>query len=136
MVKLRCQGCGRIVTMTKEKYETHSQWDCAECKGRDSLQIFGSDEDNYEDQEKEYDEDETYTCDECDEDYSEEDIISFEDADVTICKKCIDRAYPKQSETKIEYIEKIVEKPIIRYLNQEGQEVKKQESTAILNNIF
>ena len=44
-------------------------------------------------------------CDNCE--------LVFENADVYLCRKCIDKVYPRQTETKIEYQEKIVEKQVI-----------------------
>jgi hypothetical protein len=134
MVKLRCQSCGRVVsTEIKE-----SLWRKGKCNGCDEIgnfEIFGSEDDTYEDEseeeEQEEDEDDLVECECCGEEFKEEELIEFEDAGVNICKKCINKAYPRINETKVEYKEKIVEVPI--YIDRNGN---KEESNSIIPKIF
>jgi predicted RNA-binding Zn-ribbon protein involved in translation (DUF1610 family) len=51
-----------------------------------------------------------YDCDECGETMCEECVVQFESAG-TICKSCIDDAYPRESEVVEKIVEKIVEVP-------------------------
>lgn len=104
----KCDDCGRKIEMSQSKYEEHEEWDCKSCGGS----LITDDE---------LEEEDTYYCDNCgNENVQSKDIISFDCGD--ICKECIDKEYPRES--KIEYREKIVEKPIIKYVNQQGQEIK------------
>lgn len=116
MVKLRCQDCGDIID---GKLSDIDELEC-DCGG--SYAKLGSEDDEYEPKicpvcKKEMKDDDTFSCDECYEEICEECIIDFENAG-QICRKCIDEAYPSRNETKIEYKEKIIEKPI--YVDKEG----------------
>jgi hypothetical protein len=126
MVKVRCQDCGRTVETEKDK--DISKLECKECRG--DMALLNSDDDTYkDDNEDEEESEEVFECEECGEVYSsEEDLIFFKYQEIYICKKCIDKAYPRKIEVKTEYKEKIIEKPIIKYLNKEGKEVKIESS--------
>lgn len=63
------------------------------------------------DEKEEEEEEDEYECDECGETYKSDDLIHFENADIHLCKNCIDRKYPREKE--VEIVEKIVEKEII-----------------------
>lgn len=55
--------------------------------------------------------DESYTCEECDDGpLCKNCVVEFEESGYTICKKCIDKNYPRGGE-RIVYKEKIVEVP-------------------------
>lgn len=119
MVKVRCQDCGGIADVKKSEIDETS----CDCGG--DLAIQGSEDDTYEPEKcpicneevNPNDEGESWTCDECDEENICKDcIVEFENSGNCFCKKCVDEVYPR--ETKIEYKEKIVEKPV--YLNKEG----------------
>ena len=115
MVKIRCQDCGRIVEVKKD-WDTDAT--CDECSG--DFAELNSDEDEYEESDEE-----TFECIECEEEFdTESDLIYLENSDNYICKECIDKVYPRKIEVKTEYKEKIIEKPIIKYLNNQNQEVK------------
>ena len=60
-------------------------------------------------------------CNECGQYICDEDSIQFENSEYLFCKPCVDKIYPRQTNTKIEYKEKIVEKPI--YINKDGTPV-------------
>jgi formylmethanofuran dehydrogenase subunit E len=107
MVKLRCQDCGEIID------GSYSDIDDSECDCGGDYEKLNSPDDTYEESDKE---DESISCNECGEDAEEGDYIHFEEADVNICRRCIDKKYPQ--ETKIEYKEKIVEKLV--YVDKEG----------------
>lgn len=65
----------------------------------------------------------TYSCDECNDNTICEDCIIKDLDNVSVCKQCVDRAYPR----KADYIEKIVEKPIEVekkvYVDKEGMPI-------------
>jgi YgiT-type zinc finger domain-containing protein len=114
VIKLRCQDCGRIVDgKIGDKFR---DIECSECEG--NMEILDSEDDTYNPKNKKVEE-EDITCDECGEDFDKEEVIEFEHVG-DICKKCIDKAYPRQSKTQIEYKERIVEKPIIKYIKEDG----------------
>lgn len=119
MVKLRCQDCGETIEGKKSDVDDSS----CDCGG--SYAIMGSEDDEYEPNtcpncKKEIKgDDETFSCDECGEDVCEDCYIEDLES-VSVCKKCIDEAYPRPQETKIEYQEKIVEKPVKVYVNKDG----------------
>lgn len=114
MVKIRCQDCGRIVA-TDKIWDENTE--CSECDG--SFAELNSDDDCYE---EETPEEETYTCEECGEDFSDEETIQFKNSELIFCKKCMQKAMPSSIQTKIEYKDRIIEKPIekIVYLTQDG----------------
>lgn len=121
MVKLRCQDCGKVIEGKK------ADVDDSECNCGGSYAIMGSEDDEYEPQQcpickKELEGDaDTWQCEECDEEGICEDcIIEFENANNYFCKPCVNKAYPRPQETKIEYQEKIVEKPVKVYVDKEG----------------
>jgi len=120
MVKLRCQDCGAV---TNGKVSDVDEYNCGNCHG--SLAVMNSEDDEWEpvvcsNCKKEIKEDEdTFTCNECDEENICEDcIIEFENSNTFYCKKCMDKVYPHTIETKIEYKERIVEKPV--YIKEDG----------------
>jgi hypothetical protein len=118
MVQIRCQDCGRIVTVKKD-WDTDST--CEDCAG--SFEELNSEDDTYEEEQEE--DEETFECSECEEEFDKEDnLIYFENSETYICKECINKVYPRKIEVKTEYKEKIIEKPIIKYLNNQNQEVK------------
>ena len=128
--KLRCQDCGRITEARKlDKYHLGTL-ECAECDG--NMRIFGSKEDTYnpnnkdveEDESDEEDEEETTICYECGREVGKGEYVYFEEEGFVLCKKCIDKVYPRKSETKIEYKDKVVEKPIIKYVDSKGKVVE------------
>ena len=85
-----------------------------ESKFKKYLQENPENESDEEDEDGDEDED-TFECSNCEEEKTKEEIIEFDNTD-SICKKCIDKAYPRNS--KIEYKEKIIEKPIIKYIDK------------------
>ena len=115
MVKIRCQDCGRIVEVDKD-------WDieatCDGCNGY--FKESDSKEDTYEEEEEDSNEDEL--CHICGEtELKKDNYISFKEEnnkgelfkgynEITICKKCIDKAYPRQTEVK--EVIKFIENPI------------------------
>jgi hypothetical protein len=113
-VKIKCQGCGR--TITSDNLDDA----CKECDGK--FAVLGSKDDAYsEDNEEEYEEE--FSCTSCGKGVKEGEYIELPDGDdigsnFVFCKKCVDRIYPRKIETKIEYKERVVEKPI--YLNKDG----------------
>lgn len=121
MVKLRCQDCGEVIEGKKVDVDDSS----CDCGG--SYAILGSEGDEYEPikcsickKEIKGDAD-TWDCEECSEEGICEDcIIEFESAGNFFCKSCVEEAYPRPKETKIEYQEKIVEKPVKVYVDKEG----------------
>lgn len=70
--------------------------------------------------------DDLYECEECEEQYCDDCCVKFDNTEDIYCKKCIDKLYPRES--KIEYKEKIVEKPVVDYIYQE-QEGSESSST-------
>jgi hypothetical protein len=78
---------------------------------------------------------ENFSCDECEGTFCEDCVVAFDNSGAQICTSCIEDAYKKlpkrTAETKIVYqdrvVEKIVEKPIIQYVDKEGKEVGRQE---------
>lgn len=119
MIKLRCQDCGRIQDGKKSDIEN------SECECGGSLAVMGSEDDEYEPVECPFckreikGEEDTFTCDECDEEnICEKCIIQFESSGNNYCKECIDKAYPRKTENKVEYKEKVVEKVV--YVDKEG----------------
>lgn len=70
---------------------------------------------------EEFTEDDLYTCEECDESYCDDCCIQFDNTEGIYCKKCIDKKYPREKE--IEYKEKIVEKPVIKYVDKDEKEI-------------
>lgn len=111
---LECDSCHRRVNITQERYDDMDENpECEDCGG-----TFYEAEDS-----------ETYTCDECDSEYDKsDDLIFFTEASVSICKKCIDKKYPRQTETVTKVVEKIVEKPIIKYVDNQNKEVTMPKS--------
>lgn len=63
---------------------------------------------------KQFPNDDTYNCEECGEYVCEECIIEFDEVD-NICKKCIDKFYPRSSrieyKTRVEYKTKTIKEP-------------------------
>lgn len=121
MVKLRCQDCGEIIDGKKNDVDE------LECGCGGSYAVLNSDDDEYEPNtcpicKKELKGDvDTWECEECNEDGICEDcIIEFENAGNYYCKSCVEEAYPVKSETKIEYKDRIVEKPVKIYVDKEG----------------
>ncbi len=119
MVKVRCQECGEISDVKKNELDETS----CDCGG--DLAIQGSEDDTYEPEKcpickKDIKSDEdTYTCDECSEEgLCEKCIHEFENCGSTICMDCLKGLV--KTETKIEYQEKIVEKPVKVFVNQDG----------------
>ncbi len=109
-VKMQCDDCGRTVTVTQDIADDNPQ--CKECGGEMSEinPLETESEDELE-----------VTCDVCERDLQiAEEFVEFEDVEYVICKRCIDKEYPRES--KVEYkekiIERIVEKPV--YLNKDG----------------
>lgn len=112
MVKVRCQDCGQVSEVKKNEIDETS----CDCDG--DLALFGSEDDTYEPnkcpickKEIKGNED-TYECDEC----SEEEVC--ENCGSTICMNCLKDIV--KVETKVEYQEKIVEKPVKVYVDKEG----------------
>lgn len=132
-VDIRCQDCGRIVSVEEDWDETAT---CSECGG--DFEIKGSEDDTYKkDKLNEDTEDEgELECEECGNTPSKKDLIFFKEQEIYICKKCIDKAYPRDSKVTIEYKDRIIEKPIIKYLNVEGNEITKSESSVIIGKVF
>jgi len=119
-MELRCQDCGKVENLKKSDVDNSS----CDCGG--DFAIKDSEDDEYEPvtcpickKEIQDAENHTWECEECrEENVCEDCIIEFEDAGCFYCKNCVDKAYPRSSETKIEYQEKIVEKPI--YVDKDG----------------
>ena len=117
MVKLRCQNCGEVTEGKK------SDLDDSECDCGGNYAIMGSEDDEYEPticsickKEQKNDAD-LYTCLECNNvNVCEDCIVKFDEAGCYYCKSCVDKAYPRES--KVEYKEKIVEKPV--FVDREG----------------
>lgn len=120
MVQLRCQDCGKVIDKSK-KYAEENDCDCG-----GSWAVLNSEDDCYEPFEcahckrdiRSVGEGEEYTCDECGDEVCDDCMVGFENAQ--ICKQCIDKAYPRKIETKIEYKERIVEKPVKVIVDKEG----------------
>ena len=120
MVTLRCQDCGRT---TEGKKSDVDETSCTECDG--SFAVKGSEDDSYETTKcdkcgKEIPGDvDTFSCDECEDDTICQDCI-IEFSNTNLCKKCIDKEYPRRLETKVEYKDKIVEKEVKVFVDKEG----------------
>lgn len=131
MVKIRCQDCGRIVDVQTgwDTYATCNDCggDFAELDSEDDLYEEEESEEEDEDSDDEDEEEETYECENCEESYSDKkDVILFDlDCDdseynVCICKKCIDKKYPREVETEIKYRNNIIEKEVKIFVDKEG----------------
>lgn len=120
MVKLRCQDCGNIIEGKKSDVD-NSECEKDDCGG--SFAILNSDDDEYEPTECDHCKKECvageYECDECDEVVCRECII-MELENVTICKKCVDKAYPRKIENKVEYKDRIIEKEVKVFVDKDG----------------
>lgn len=119
-MKVRCQDCGLIAELKLKKDETIDDYTCDDCSG--DLAVFGSEDDQYEPIKcsvckDEITEDETNTCDECDDDYVCSDCLHEFNCG-NICMNCLKDIV--KTETKIEYKDKIVEKEVKVYVDKEG----------------
>ena len=116
MVKIRRQDCGKVIEGKKSDVDNNS----CDCNG--ALAVLGSEDDSYEPNEcdnckKDIGDGDSHGCDECECDHICDDCMTdFEN--VSLCKKCLYKKHPQ--ETKIEYQEKIVEKPVKVYVDKEG----------------
>ena len=108
-----------------------SGWECDVCHKK-----FEEDEDG---EVEEYN-----SCGECDGTFCDDCIVEFDNVD-NICTDCVEQAYKKlpkrTAETQIVYqdrvVEKIVEKPIIKYVDNEGKEVvEKVKPRSLFSDIF
>jgi hypothetical protein len=104
----KCRSCGHTAEFTQDDIDDLGNCTCGECGGSD-FEVKGVNDD--EDDEDEDDEEEEYNeCEWCE---STKDLIYFEAGEVYICKKCIDKSYPREKEIVEKVVEKIVEKPVI-----------------------
>ena len=101
---MKCNNCGREL----KDDDVERGEDCGKCSIGKFYKV-GNKEENEEDEEE-------FSCDECEEDVRGSEIVEFNCAN--ICKGCIDKFYPREKEVKIEYKEKIVEKPVL--VDKEG----------------
>ena len=113
MVTLRCQDCGKTYDGKKS--------DDAECDCGGSYAIKGSDDDSYEETFcancKKDTQGDTQECAECsEEELCNNCVVYFENADITICKECIDKQYSVK--------EKVVEKEVIKYVEVPKEVIK------------
>jgi methionyl-tRNA synthetase len=119
-VTLVCDDCNRKVTMSQEKFEEKDDWYCKECNG-----IMSEEDKDERCFNCKKTSDDLNECAECGEYVCEECIIQFDSAD-NICRKCIDKFYPRKVEYQDKIVEKIVEKPIIQYVDKEGIKINKE----------
>ena len=109
MVKLRCDDCKREVTVS-EDYDEEAT--CSKCGG------YFTDIDTIK---KEYEEEDLIECDNCKRELSQDKLIFFDkdceddDWNTVLCTNCLENKFKSNTEVKIEYKERIVEKPIYIY---------------------
>ena len=126
MVSLKCDGCGRIVEAPEDYDPTAT---CKVCG-----KLFTEIEDIKEENKKSSTGLEliTWESDDCD-DYDEYDYL-------TICKDCIDKAYPRAK--NIVYKEKIVEKPVMKYIekndisSEQVEPIQEKKQDSVFKNVF
>lgn len=124
MVKIICDSCYREVEVTQTQINNSGgDIETIECKSCHEVGFSYEDED-----EQEESDDETCTCDECDKEYSEDNLFYFSNSDMNYCEKCISSRCSKliNSGARIEYVEKIVEKPIYITSNNDNKEINKK----------
>ena len=128
MTKVRCQDCGKVQECKKSEIDDTS----CDCGGDFAIQ--GSEDDTYEptkcpicgDEVDTNDEEACFNCDECNnENLCADCCIQFDNVGL-VCLDCIKAKAREQKvklgevETKIEYQEKIIEKPVKVFINQDG----------------
>ena len=106
----KCRSCGHTTEFTQEDIDDLANCKCGEC-GEYNFELVG--QNNPYNNEDEEDEEEVTECQECGNEVPDEELIYFEEADANICKKCIDKYYPREKEIVEKVVEKIVEKPVI-----------------------
>lgn len=107
MVTLRCQDCGKTYEGKKTDIENK------ECDCGGSYEVKGSDEDSYEPNQcdqckKDIANSDSYSCDECGDSNLCESCIITKLESVSVCKSCVDKAYPREGKT--------IEKEVIKYV--------------------
>jgi len=124
MVEIRCQNCGRIVEVEKD-WDTNAT--CDECAGE--FAEVDSERDTYFPKESKEDESESNTnfyckhcknhitkeqknpsdeCDECgDSPLCDNCFVKLKE--VSICKKCINKVYPREIKTEVKEVVKFIE---------------------------
>lgn len=120
-ITLVCDSCEKEVTISESNFKEKDSWKCKECGGNMEEQEEDSDDSCFNCKKKS---DDLESCAECGEDICEGCMVHFESAS-NICNKCIDKFYPRKIEYQDKIVEKIVEKPIIKYLDKEGKEVER-----------
>lgn len=124
MVKLRCQDCGSVIDGTTKDIDE------SECECGGSYALLNSEDVSCEQNKCSHCTNnignyETYECEECGDSNICEECMVMELKNVNICKKCVDKAYHRKIETKIEYKEKIIEKPTKVFVDQNGASIHK-----------
>lgn len=114
MVEGKCRGCGHIAEFTQDDIDDLGNCKCGEC-GEYDFEVKGvnDDEEDEEEEEEEEDEELTEECQECGDEIPAKELIYFEEADVDLCKRCIDKYYPREKEIVEKVVEKIVDRPVI-----------------------
>ena len=119
MKRLICEDCNRKVYIKDEDYENYNgkNLTCKECQG--NLILEGLEKSNE-------DEEETYSCQECEEKFSEKDLIYFENCAEYFCKSCIDEVYPRDKpEVIIKEVPKFIENDSVLKENFNPEEKSK-----------
>lgn len=136
-MKIRRQDCGRTVEVSKD-WDTSAT--CSKCSG--SFEALDSEEDTYEDEEEEESEEDTYDCENCRETFELNEVklfkdeINEEDYNFAVCLDCLKKYANISNKTEIVYKDRIVEKPIIKYIDKETNQEIKQENKSIFNSVL
>lgn len=100
-----------MAKQTKEEEDRETYGRCAICK-----QILYEDEEGKEDVI-------SYECQECTEIVCENCSLPLEN--ISICKKCIEKVYKNNSQKETIYVDKIIEKEVKVFVDNNGQQIQK-----------